>query len=73
MCNHRRPRWLYHLHPPPKRITMKLSKALLSAILVGATVQTITSCGKKDAPKPTAENNQNGKKEPLNCPGCGLG
>ena len=51
---------------------MKLSKALLSAILVGVTVQTITSCNKKDEPKPTTQTNQNGK-EPNNCPGCGLG
>lgn len=55
---------------------MKLSKALLSAIMVGVTVQTITSCGKKDAPGPKAEasqTNPNGTKEPFNCPACGMG
>jgi hypothetical protein len=52
---------------------MKLSKALLSAMLVGVTVQTITSCNKKGEPKPLTETNQKETKEPNNCPGCGLG
>lgn len=52
---------------------MKLSKTLLSAILVGVTVQTITSCGKKDAPSPKSEAAQNNPKEPFNCPACGMG
>jgi hypothetical protein len=55
---------------------MKLSKALLSAIFVGVTVQATTSCGKKDAPKPKTEGaqaNSNGTKETDNCPGCGMG
>ncbi|MBJ6143401.1 hypothetical protein [Hymenobacter sp. BT559] len=55
---------------------MKLSKALLSAILVGVTVQATTSCGKKGDPKPkelAGQANQGEKKEPYNCPACGLG
>jgi hypothetical protein len=55
---------------------MKLSKALLSAILVGVTVQTTTSCGKKGDPQPTTsttKNNSPEAKEPFNCPACGLG
>ncbi|WP_233635912.1 chryseobasin-related MNIO class RiPP peptide [Hymenobacter setariae] len=55
---------------------MKLSKALLGAILVGVTVQTTTSCGKKGDPKPKevgAQANSGEKKEPFNCPACGLG
>jgi hypothetical protein len=31
---------------------MKLSKAMLSAILIGVTVQTTTSCGKKTRQNP---------------------
>ncbi len=50
---------------------MKLPKVLLSAIAVGVAVQATTSCGsKKSDPKPKTE--QQGK-EPMNCPGCGLG
>jgi hypothetical protein len=55
---------------------MKLSKALLSAILVGVTVQATTSCNKKEDPEPKTTATQasgNGAKEPINCPACGLG
>jgi len=55
---------------------MKLSKALLSAILVGVTVQATTSCNKKEDPEPkttATQSSGNGMKEPINCPACGLG
>lgn len=68
---------------------MKVSKALLGAILVGIAAQTtITSCNKKsnDTFKPTSEtqanpelsNNptsqsQNPNPDPSNCPACGMG
>lgn len=54
---------------------MKLSKALLGAILVGMTVQ-ITGC-KKDDPTPKDEQVGKSKKAgattPANCPACGMG
>jgi hypothetical protein len=52
---------------------MKLSKALLSALLVGVTVQTITSCNKKDEPKPVTQTKEKGATELFNCPACGMG
>lgn len=59
---------------------MKLSKALLGAILLGVAVQTTTSCTKKDKDliKPTAEaqaNEQpaNQNPDPGSCPACGMG
>lgn len=58
---------------------MKLSKSLLSAIMIGIAVQTtVVSCGKDEAPKPKKdqENKQNVSKpdENLgNCPACGMG
>lgn len=55
---------------------MKLSKALLGAILVGIAVQT-TSCSKKDkevTPQPTGEQVKHpGETQPENCPACGMG
>jgi hypothetical protein len=59
---------------------MKLSKTLLSAILLGIAVQTVSSCAKQDkddSPKPYTDNQ--GKQQPQNnpipdnCPACGLG
>lgn len=54
---------------------MKLSKALLGAILVGLTAQT-TGCVKKDAPAPKEQGGEKGKNGPAapgNCPACGMG
>lgn len=55
---------------------MKLSKALLGAIVVGITVQTTVSCAKKNAPDPK-EQTAKAEKEPVrppdNCPACGMG
>jgi hypothetical protein len=50
---------------------MKLPKVLLSAILVGVTVQA-SSCqkGKDPAPKDAEKGIA---KTPVGCPGCGLG
>ena len=57
---------------------MKLSKSLLSAILIGIVVQTTTSCKKdKDIPDPKAK--QEAQKEQVKtnlaepCPACGMG
>ncbi len=56
---------------------MKLSKALLSAILLGITVQTTTSCEEKELPQPNSEQGENSKESekeiPANCPACGMG
>lgn len=56
---------------------MKLPKLLLGAVLVGITMQTVTSC-KKD--KLTTEQAEKKKKEeefkkrfPDGCPACGMG
>ncbi|MBO3269798.1 hypothetical protein MUN82_06850 [Hymenobacter aerilatus] len=53
---------------------MKLSKALLGAVLVGITAQT-TACTKGDEPAPKGEKVAKGseKKTPVYCPACGLG
>jgi hypothetical protein len=51
---------------------MKLSQAVLGAVLVGLTVQT-TSCIKKGDPTPKEEQGKKNPKVPDNCPGCGLG
>jgi len=53
---------------------MKLSKALLGAMLVGITAQT-TACTKGDEPTPKGEKvaKENSKKAPVYCPACGLG
>ena len=77
-CNHWRSRWLFPSHTLLylTLFLMKLSKALLSAILVGVTVQATTSCNKKEDPEPkttATQSSGNGVKEPINCPACGLG
>jgi hypothetical protein len=54
---------------------MKLSQAVLGAVLVGLTAQT-TSCIKKGDPTPKEEQGKTGSKTPKvpdNCPACGLG
>ncbi|HLG38336.1 MAG TPA: hypothetical protein VI461_01670 [Chitinophagaceae bacterium] len=54
---------------------MKLSKSLLTAILIGIAVQTtVTSCS-KDIPDPQKkEVKKEGEKNvPDNCPACGMG
>lgn len=55
---------------------MKLSKSLLSAIIIGISLQTVTSC-KKDklaSPKEKKEVKKEDKKSvPESCPACGMG
>lgn len=51
---------------------MKLPKTLLSAVLIGIAVHTMTSCEKEKAPDPK-EQKQEEKKQPDGCPGCGMG
>jgi hypothetical protein len=55
---------------------MKLSKSLLSTIMVAVTVSTITSCTKDDADlekqKKEAEKSKT-EKVIDNCPACGMG
>ena len=53
---------------------MKLSKSLLSAIMIGITVQA-TSCTKeKYFPQPDAEKAAKNKTQvPDSCPACGMG
>jgi hypothetical protein len=54
---------------------MKLSQAVLGAVLVGLTAQA-TSCIKKGDPTPKEEQGKTGSKTPKvpdNCPACGLG
>jgi hypothetical protein len=67
---------------PLKSIIMKVSKALLGAILVGIAVQTTatTSCTKKNENKikPQTESKSNTTPTPENqnpdsCPACGMG
>jgi hypothetical protein len=58
---------------------MKISKSLLSAILIGIVVHTVSSCdkdreltdskAKKEAAKKEAEKNN----YPASCPACGMG
>jgi hypothetical protein len=53
---------------------MKLSKSLLTAILIGIAVQTTTTSCTKDQPEPEKkEVKKEGEKYPDNCPACGLG
>ena len=57
---------------------MKLSKTLLSAILIGIAVQSTTSCKKdKDLPDSKAKKEAKEKEEknnpPYLCPACGMG
>ena len=53
---------------------MKLSKALIGAILIGITIQT-TGCDKDESTKPDTETAPESKKKniPDNCPACGMG
>lgn len=69
-----------HSNQQPKYRNMKLSKALLAAILTGITLQTVQSCTKdKDDPPPSKEEKEKekeGEKKkpfPYNCPACGMG
>lgn len=55
---------------------MKLSKSLLSAILIGIAVQTLPSCKKeKQIPDSKKENkgNENNNQPSAPCPACGMG
>lgn len=57
---------------------MKVSKALLGAILAGITLQaTATSCTKKEQPQPQTEKKAQRPASPSDvdhsCPGCGMG
>jgi hypothetical protein len=56
---------------------MKLSKSLLSAIMIGIAVQTtVVSCGKDNdtQPQPTAEKEKPQREKPFDgCPACGMG
>ena len=54
---------------------MKLSRALIGAILIGITIQT-TGCDKDESTKPDTETTpgiKNKKNIPDSCPGCGMG
>jgi hypothetical protein len=56
---------------------MDLPKALLSAILLGITVQTTSCSDKNELPGPKPEHEETGKtpekSDPGNCPACGMG
>jgi len=59
---------------------MKLSKSLLSAIVIGIAVQTtVVSCSKDEQAKPKKEDQANKQSEskptqyPDSCPACGMG
>ncbi|PWV46519.1 hypothetical protein [Chitinophaga sp. S165] len=53
---------------------MKLSKSLLSAIVIGIAIQTtVVSCGKDDQPKPKDKTKQNQPQPMGSCPACGMG
>jgi hypothetical protein len=61
---------------------MKISKSLLSAIVIGIVVQaTTTSCTKEKGPNDAkakqeakkTEENKNSPNYPANCPACGMG
>ena len=54
---------------------MKLSKSLLTAILVGIAVQTTTVSCTKEMPDPEKKEvkKEEEKKYPDNCPACGMG
>ncbi len=54
---------------------MKLSKALIGAILIGISIQT-SGCDKEESAKPDTEETSGSegiKNIPDNCPGCGMG
>jgi len=57
---------------------MKLSKSLLSAILIGITMQTASSCTKDkeicdEKIKKEAKEKEVNKYSPESCPACGMG
>jgi hypothetical protein len=57
---------------------MKISKALLGAILAGIAIQaTVSSCTKKEDPQPQTEEYSprpaSGSDVDNSCPGCGMG
>lgn len=52
---------------------MKLPKTLLSAILIGIAVQTMTSCEKEKTPDPKEKQKQEKTQQPDSCPACGMG
>lgn len=56
----------------PKTTKMKLPKTLLSAVLIGIAMQTITSCTKEKTPDPKEKPKQE-KQQPDGCPACGMG
>jgi len=58
----------------PKTKKMKLSKSLLSAILIGIAVQTTSSCTKdKEICKEKVKKEEGKKNPPVSCPACGMG
>jgi hypothetical protein len=66
----------YHIQFLQKKQNMKLSKSLLSAILIGIVVQTTSSCKKDKLPDPKAKQEakkQEGENKPGSCPACGMG
>lgn len=55
---------------------MKLSTALLSAVIAGITLQAAASCSKtkEDPSKQTSQQEKGKKKAPVDpCPACGMG
>jgi hypothetical protein len=55
-----------------KDTRMKLSKSLISAILIGIAIQTtLVSCGKDEQPKPQEKPKQTQALD--GCPACGMG
>lgn len=55
---------------------MKVSKALLGAILAGIAIQaTVSSCTKKEDPQPQTEKHSQRPASDVDnsCPGCGMG
>jgi hypothetical protein len=68
----------FHVAKNNKNKHMKLSKSLLSAILIGIAVQTTSSCKKdKELPDPKAKQEAQKEQEKSNpsepCPACGMG
>jgi hypothetical protein len=69
-------RIIARFYPPDlKYEEMKLSKSLLSAILIGIAVQTLPACKKeKQTPKTSTENTGTARHPtPAPCPNCGMG
>lgn len=52
-------------------LTMKVSKTLLQAIAVAVVVTTVSTSCDLDIIKPKKDDPE--KREPYNCPGCGMG